>query len=90
MSKEIDFLIDGYKKFRKQYFGKTNSAFKELALNGQNPKVLIIACSDSRVLRGSVCYTSVDTVYGLAYSSIRISILSRDIGFCWRFTTSTS
>lgn len=42
-------LIAGFKKFKEKYF-KTDSAtyFRELS-SGQNPKTLIIACSDSRV-----------------------------------------
>lgn len=42
-------LIAGFKKFKEKYF-KIDSAtyFRELS-SGQNPKTLIIACSDSRV-----------------------------------------
>ena len=39
-------LIDGYKRFIKN--NKDNPLYKDLA-KGQNPKSLIIACSDSRV-----------------------------------------
>ena len=48
MRKDIEYLTEGYKKFRQKYFDGTNSIFEDLK-NGQNPKILIIACSDSRV-----------------------------------------
>ena|SRR3990167_7191757 len=49
MSKDVDALIQGYEKFRERYFNTPNSAFEDLVRLGQRPKVLMIACSDSRV-----------------------------------------
>lgn len=49
MQKDILTLIEGYQKFREQHFSKEHSAFTELVSQGQRPKVLMIACSDSRV-----------------------------------------
>lgn len=49
MQKDILPLIKGYQKFREQYFHNGNSAFADLVRQGQQPKVLMIACSDSRV-----------------------------------------
>jgi carbonic anhydrase len=49
MKKEIASLIEGYQKFREHYFDKDDSAFAELVRRGQQPKILMIACSDSRV-----------------------------------------
>jgi len=49
MSKDIELLIDGYTKFRKQYFDGSCAIFENLVRLGQNPKILVIACSDSRV-----------------------------------------
>lgn len=46
---EIERLIEGYKKFREQYFSGKDSSFQNLAIHGQSPKILVIACSDSRV-----------------------------------------
>jgi carbonic anhydrase len=48
MSGEIEYITQGYKKFRQKYFDGNNSLFEDLK-NGQNPKILVIACSDSRV-----------------------------------------
>ena len=49
MPKNIETLIDGYKEFRQKYFSGSCDIFEELVRHGQNPKVLMIACSDSRV-----------------------------------------
>ena len=49
MSKEIKQLIEGNKEFRKKYFGADSTLFKELVVQGQRPKIMIIACCDSRV-----------------------------------------
>ncbi len=42
-------ILDGYRKFRGQYLTQENSAWRNWAKGGQSPKVMIIACSDSRV-----------------------------------------
>lgn len=49
MPKNIDLLIEGYQQFRKQYFNENCDIYKDLVRKGQNPNVLMIACSDSRV-----------------------------------------
>lgn len=41
-------LLEGYKEFYKKYFQDDLKLFKQLK-QGQSPKTLIIACSDSRV-----------------------------------------
>jgi carbonic anhydrase len=48
MTAEIEKLIDGNKEFRKKFFSQ-NTIFNELIVYGQRPKILIVACSDSRV-----------------------------------------
>lgn len=44
----IDLLIEGYKKFKTEHFEESN-LYDELVENGQQPKVLVVACCDSRV-----------------------------------------
>ena len=41
--------LDGYKKFKKEYFKDNKKLFNELAM-GQEPHSMVITCSDSRVL----------------------------------------
>ncbi|WP_458701315.1 carbonic anhydrase [Sulfurospirillum sp. 1307] len=42
-------LIEGYENFKDKKFKKYENKFLDLVENGQKPKVLFIACSDSRV-----------------------------------------
>lgn len=49
MSAEIKKLIDGNRKFRERYFIKESSFFEDLVEQGQRPKIMVVACSDSRV-----------------------------------------
>ena len=46
----VDFgtLIEGYRRFREHGWGRERDRWAELA-EGQSPKVMIVACSDSRV-----------------------------------------
>ena len=46
---ELAKLFDGYRRFRLQSYGKQKERFDHLAADGQSPKLMIIACSDSRV-----------------------------------------
>ncbi len=47
---EISRLLAGYRSFRQKYFVDTPKFLTaELHQEGQSPKVLVIACSDSRV-----------------------------------------
>ncbi len=45
----IDKLIEGYRRFRKQYFHEETELFASLVAQGQAPAVAVVACCDSRV-----------------------------------------
>jgi len=45
----LDKLLAGFKAFRATYFGQRPELFQDLVKRGQQPEVLVIACSDSRV-----------------------------------------
>ena len=49
MHKDIAALIEGYQKFYQNHFMSEESSFRDLVRLGQQPKALVIACSDSRV-----------------------------------------
>lgn len=49
MAEEIKKLIEGNKVFRKKFFDKDTTLFNELVVHGQKPKILVVACADSRV-----------------------------------------
>jgi carbonic anhydrase len=42
-------LIDGYRRFRRARWPERRATFEALAEQGQSPRALVIACSDSRV-----------------------------------------
>ncbi len=42
-------LIEGYKEFRGEYTGRQHDQYRQWAAKQQNPKILMIGCSDSRV-----------------------------------------
>jgi carbonic anhydrase len=46
---EIRKLIDGFHRFRAKHYERDGSAFKQLVREGQAPKIMVIACCDSRV-----------------------------------------
>ena len=45
---DLDALIDGYRRFRTDGWARERERWSRLA-EGQSPKVMVIACSDSRV-----------------------------------------
>lgn len=49
MEQDIEYLLKGYQKFREHYYSNSNVLFEDLVNKGQSPKILMVACSDSRV-----------------------------------------
>ncbi len=50
-------IIEGSERFRKEKFKKYQHKFEKLVREGQQPKVLFIGCSDSRVLPNLITNT---------------------------------
>jgi carbonic anhydrase len=48
LSRKLD-LIDGFRGFRQKYFVLEKDLYQSFNALGQSPKILLIACSDSRV-----------------------------------------
>jgi carbonic anhydrase len=46
---EIIKLIDGFGRFRAHYYDRDRGLFKRLVQQGQSPKIMVVACCDSRV-----------------------------------------
>ncbi len=46
---EINKLLDRYRQFYNEYFVDAPELYRQLSAEGQAPKTLVIACSDSRV-----------------------------------------
>lgn len=42
-------LIAGFRRFRQQHFESHDSIYQQLVKQGQTPKILVVACCDSRV-----------------------------------------
>jgi carbonic anhydrase len=46
---EFRALIDGYRRFRTETYSRHRQRYDQLANKGQEPKIMVIACCDSRV-----------------------------------------
>lgn len=44
----MDALLDGYRRFRETYWEEHKELFQSLAVSGQRPRAMVIACCDSR------------------------------------------
>lgn len=49
MKNSLNKIIQGYQQFRKEYATGNQSVMRQLAMHGQKPQVMVIACCDSRV-----------------------------------------
>ncbi len=45
----MQYLLDGYARFRESAWPERRALFERLAAHGQRPRTMVIACSDSRV-----------------------------------------
>ncbi|MBI4937605.1 MAG: carbonic anhydrase [Nitrosomonadales bacterium] len=42
-------LIRGFRRFREQHFTRDDALYRQLVAQGQTPRILVVACCDSRV-----------------------------------------
>ena len=49
-----DYLLERYKRWKTHEFPSNRDLFRKLAIEGQNPQAMVIACCDSRVAVGPV------------------------------------
>ena len=70
---EMEKLISGFRSFRRENFTGSRSHFQDLVHQGQSPRIMIIACSDSRVDPAIV-------IEKLAAELIDLARLEREVG----------
>ncbi len=47
--KSVSNLIEGFRRFRNQHFESHDRLYQQLVKQGQTPRILVVACCDSRV-----------------------------------------
>lgn len=47
--KSITNLVEGFRRFREQHFERHDNLYQQLVKQGQTPRILVVACCDSRV-----------------------------------------
>jgi carbonic anhydrase len=47
--KDVDELVAGFRRFQSAYYGERRELVERLVRHGQAPKVMVVACCDSRV-----------------------------------------
>jgi len=60
---ELKKLKEGFKQFRKRYYEDEPELYKQLTYRGQSPKILVIACCDSRVHPAQVMNTDPGDIF---------------------------
>jgi carbonic anhydrase len=60
-----DDLIEGFRRFRRQYFEKEPTLYRDLVAHGQKPGVAMVACADSRVDPSVVLQAEPGTVFAV-------------------------
>lgn len=49
MKQSLEQLMEGFRRFRDRHFVESDALYRQLTTQGQAPKVMIVACCDSRV-----------------------------------------
>jgi carbonic anhydrase len=49
LKKSLEQLVEGFRLFRAQHFVENDTLYRQLTTRGQTPKVMVVACCDSRV-----------------------------------------
>jgi carbonic anhydrase len=47
--KSVENLVEGFFRFRNQHFESHDKLYQQLVKQGQTPRILVVACCDSRV-----------------------------------------
>jgi carbonic anhydrase len=72
-------LVGGYRRFRAERWSKERSRWETLA-KGQSPKVMVVACSDSRVDPATIFDTSPGEMFVVRNVANLVPPFERDLG----------
>ncbi len=79
---KISSLIEGHKQFYKKYFVDSPNVYQKLLEDGQSPKTLVIACSDSRVDPSIILNTNPGDIFVIRnVANIVPPYENEDVGF---------
>ena len=62
---DINILLNGFRKFRELYYGKSPNLYRDLIRHGQKPRFAVLACSDSRVDPAIVLQTEPGDIFAV-------------------------
>ncbi len=77
----IEALLDGFRKFRENYYEKAPDLYRELLNRDQNPRVAVIACSDSRVDPAIVLQTEPGDIFAIRNVAALVPPYEEDGGY---------
>jgi len=81
MRTEILRMMAGFRRFRERFFKEEHSFYDRLSTVGQNPKTLMIACSDSRVDPAILFSTSPGEIFVIRNIANLVPPCESSIGF---------
>ena len=65
-----NFLIDGFARWKQTDYDTSSEIYKKLAFEGQNPRVYVIGCCDSRVQTSKIFDADPGDIFVLGTSKI--------------------
>jgi carbonic anhydrase len=77
----LEFLKEGFKDFKKNYYENDKSYIDKLIKSGQKPKFMVIACSDSRVDPAILFQTKPGEVFAVRNVANLVPPYSPDKGY---------
>ncbi len=73
-------LLDGHKRFRKNYWPRHKKRFSVLARDGQSPQAMVIACADSRVAPEIIFDSAPGEIFVIRNVSNLVPVYAPDTG----------